>query len=79
MQQTVIQIGNSAGIILPQDLRQETGIKTGDKIMVKRKGSDIILSKVNKNLALGVNAKFAKMVDEFITEHEDALRELAKR
>ena len=78
MEQRVIQIGNSVGVVIPQLLRKETGIKVGDKIVVKKKGANIILSSLKKKTR-GVNAKFMKMVDDFVTEHQDVLKELAKR
>lgn len=79
MQQKIIQIGNSSGITLPQAIKQQVGLKPGDKVEVKAKGSDIVISPVRKIKTGGVDAKFMKMVDEFINEHEDVLHELANR
>jgi len=79
MQQKIIQIGNSAGIVLPKSIREETGLKPGSKVTIEKKGKDIIVSPQAKKLAGGVDAKFMKSVDEFIEEHEDVLKELAKR
>lgn len=82
MEQKVIQIGNSIGAVIPQLLNQDTVVQPGDVLKVERKGDQFILSPVKKkkkNLAYGVNAKFMKMVDEFINEHEDVLKELAHR
>ncbi len=79
MLQKVIQIGNSSGITLPQSIRQEVGLMPGDNIEIRRKGSQIIISPVKKVKTGGVDAKFMKMVDEFINEHEDVLHELSKR
>ncbi len=79
MMQKLIQIGNSVGIIIPQVFRNEAGLKPGDKVEVKLKGNDVVLSRSKRELSGGVNAKFMKIVDEFITEHEDVLNELAKR
>lgn len=82
MQQKVIQIGNSIGAVIPQLLNRDTAIKPGDAIDVQRKGDKFILSPLKKNkrkLAGGVNAKFMKMVDEFVDEHEDVLKKLADR
>lgn len=79
MEQKLIQIGNSAGVIIPQELRREIGVKPGDKVIVQKKGSQIVISSAKKRLAGGVDSKFMKMVDEFIDEHEDVLTELAKR
>ena len=79
MMQKLIQIGNSVGIIIPQVFRNEAGLKPGDKVEVKLKGNDVVLSRSKRELSGGVNAKFMKIVDEFITEHEAVLNELAKR
>lgn len=81
MLQKVIKVGNSIGTIIPQLLNKDLGLKPGDQLQVERKGKQIIFSpikKARKGLAPGVNAKFIKMVDEFMLEHEDALKELAK-
>lgn len=79
MQQKIIQIGNSSGIILPQSIRQHAGLRLGDRVKIDSKGQDIIISSIKKKKVGGVNPKFMKMVDEFINDHEDVLRELAKK
>lgn len=79
MQQKIIQIGNSSGIILPQFIREHIGIKPGDRVEVNAKGNDIVISALKKKKTGGVNIKFMKMLDEFVTEHDDVLRELAKK
>lgn len=79
MEQRVVQIGNSIGVVLPQDIRQTLGLRRGDKVVLNKKGDNVIISRSKKSLAGGVNDKFMKMVDEFIDEHEDVLQELARR
>lgn len=79
MIQKLIQIGNSVGVIIPQVFRNEAGLKPGDEVEVKLKGTDVVFSKSKKKLTGGVNVKFIKIVDEFINEHEDVLKELANR
>jgi len=79
MLQTMIQIGNSVGIILPKDVREEMGFRIGDKIVVEKKNNKIVLSSAKKKLSTGVNAKFMKMVDDFANEHKDVLEELANK
>ena len=78
MEQTVINIGNSAGIIIPQKILKASGIKPGDKVIVEKKDNSISIAPVKK-IAGGVDARFMKVVDEFIEEHEDVLRELSNR
>jgi len=77
MQQSVIQIGNSIGVVIPKDLRN--GLKAGDKVVVDGSKKKITITPVKKKKMGGVDAKFMKMADEFITEHEDVLKELAER
>ncbi len=82
MEQKVIQIGNSIGIVIPQLLNRENGLKPGDPVVINKKGSQYVVSPLKakrKSLAGGVNVRFMKMLDEFIQDHEDVLKELAKR
>lgn len=76
----VIQIGNSGGILIPRETRRELGIRIGEKVFAELKNKRLIIrNPKTKKTVPGVDAKFAKIVDEFMDEHEDVLRELAKR
>lgn len=78
MEQTIVQIGNSIGVIIPKNLRN--GLKAGDKVVVGGEKNKITVSPVAKKQKTGgVDAKFMKMVDEFMTEHKDVLAELANK
>ena len=77
IQQTVIQIGNSLGVVLPKPIRGM--LKAGDKVVVTGKPDKISIAPLKIKQAGGVDAKFMQMVDEFITEHEDVLKALANR
>jgi putative addiction module antidote len=78
MEQTVIKVGNSIGVIIPKNLRN--GLKAGDKVVIGGEKDKITVSPVAKKQTTGgVNAKFMKMVDEFMTEHKDVLQELANK
>lgn len=79
MLQKIRQVGNSAGILIPQEILRELNFRVGDQINVDKKGDKIVIVSPKKKLAKGVDAKFAKMVDEFIEDHKDVLAELAKR
>ncbi|OGH18584.1 MAG: hypothetical protein A2868_02360 [Candidatus Levybacteria bacterium RIFCSPHIGHO2_01_FULL_40_15b] len=78
MEQTVVRIGNSVGIIIPQQIRKSTGINAGDKVLVEEKNKKIGIYPIKKAVG-GVNAKFMKMVNEFMEEHRDVLQALANR
>lgn len=80
MEQKVIKVGNSMGIILPQLVGREIGIKPGDVLDISLSRKKITLSpKVRRVRSGGVNAQFMRMLDEFIQDHDDVLKELAKR
>lgn len=79
MQQRIIQIGNSIGVVIPTELRRQNNINKGTKVSFKQAKDGILIQPVKKQLIGDVDVKFAKMVDEFITEHEDVLKELAQR
>lgn len=81
MTQKFIQIGNSVGIILPQEIRATSDIQVGDTVDIRQKGATILLANIKKGKkpTKTLTPKFAQMVDEFMTEHKDVLQELAKR
>lgn len=75
----VVQIGNSGGILIPRETRRELGIRIGEKVSAQLKGKKLVISNPSaKKRISGVDEKFAKIVDEFMDEHEDVLRKLAK-
>ncbi len=78
MLQKVIQIGNSLGIIIPQALQKNSPLKKGDVIDIEKNDGKYIVT-LKKKITGGVDAKFMKMVDEFMDEHVDVLKELANR
>lgn len=78
MLQKVIQIGNSIGVIIPQVLQKNSPLKKGDVIDIEKNNGKYIVS-LKKKLTGGVDARFMKMVDEFMDEHDDVLKELASR
>ncbi len=79
MTQTIINIGNSQGIILPKEILKSSQLKVGDKVIVEEKENKVTISPVRKLSAKGVDARFMKMVDEFIEDHKDVLEALANR
>jgi putative addiction module antidote len=79
MEQRMVQIGNSAGVIIPAQLRKLFGMKAGSKISVKKAKNGVFVSPLKVANSGGVDAKFMQMVDEFMDEHDKELKELAKR
>jgi antitoxin component of MazEF toxin-antitoxin module len=64
---------------LPQEVKNELGIKLGDSVMVGVQDETMTITPIKKKKDDEVDLKFAKMVDEFINDHEDVLKELANR
>lgn len=64
---------------VPKEIMKELQLQPGIEVQVKSRGDVFVVSPKKKKLAHDVDAKFAKLVEEFIDEHEDVLRELAKR
>ena len=80
MAQTIINIGNSQGVIIPKELLNDNGIKTGDKVTVIGGGNKGIHIYPAKDTEIkSVDARYMKMVDEFIEDHKDVLEALANR
>lgn len=77
--QKIIKIGNSAGITIPREIREEAGFKLGDAVAITYNGENISVSPLIKKAPKGVTPRFAKIVEDFISEHEDVLKELAKK
>lgn len=76
----VVQIGNSGGFLVPKETRREMGVRIGEKVSADLKNGKLIISNSTvKKKVSDVDVKFAKIVDEFMDEHEDVLRKLAKR
>ena len=76
----MVQIGNSAGVVIPKQVRDGAGLVVGSSVQVTRQNGDILLKPVKSKKAVGgVDAKFMRMVDEFIVDHKDVLAKLAKR
>ena len=76
--QKIQKIGNSAGILIPKEWLKELGFKVGEKVRCKIADARIIImqAKSEKEKTVKVNAKFAKMVEEFIDENEELLGRL---
>ncbi len=80
MKRKIVKIGNALGVTLPQEIREDAGLKLGDSVSVGIQNNAVLLSPIRKKKKIGgVDAKFMKLVDDFINEHEDVLEELAKR
>lgn len=75
----VFKNGNSLAVTVPKAYAHQLSIRDGSMIEWKKTNRGLVLSLPKKAKIAGVDQKFAKMVDEFIKDHEDVLQELAHR
>lgn len=75
--QTLYKNGNSIAVTIPRQYLEELNLKEGSEVVVEKQGKELRIASKNKALAPEVDAKFMKMVDEFVTDHEDVLKALA--
>lgn len=77
--QKLYRNGNSVSMTIPKQLLEKYGLKEGSEVIIEEKDTDLIIKSKRSKLAPDIDAKFMKMVEEFADEHDDVLRELAKR
>ncbi len=73
----VFRNGNSLAVTVPKAYAHQLNIRGGSKVEWEETKKGILL--VPQESISKVDSKFAQMVDEFMTEHEDVLTELSKR
>lgn len=81
MQQKIINIGNSAGILIPKYILNQNGLKAGDKIVLEPdlNGGAFVVSKIGKKTISSLTPKFLKTVEKVNKEYGKALAQLATR
>ncbi len=75
----VFKNGNSLAVTIPKTYAHQLSINAGSEVEWEKTSQGLTLIPQKKIRKAGVDPKFVKMVDEFIDEHEDVLRELSKR
>lgn len=80
MQQKIVRIGNSIGVIIPKDIAKKSGIKAGSKVYVDKdpNGSSIIINKDATALSSSITPDFLKIVNNVHKKYGPALRRLAQ-
>lgn len=77
--QTLYKNGNSVAVTIPRQYLEELDLKEGSEVVVEKQGKELRIMSKKHTLAEDIDPKFMQMVDEFITEHEDVLKKLAKK
>jgi putative addiction module antidote len=73
MEGKIRKIGNSLGVILPKQLIKELHLKTGDKVSIERKGSNLELRPVDPEFE-----EWAEAYRQLNIDYKDVLRALAE-
>jgi putative addiction module antidote len=80
MQQKIIQIGNSTGIIFPKEFLDKKGLKSGAQVFIDENTDDdiIVISKTSGAFS-SISPKFMKTLEKVNKNYGTALRDLAQR
>lgn len=73
METKIRKIGNSLGVTLPKQLIDELHLKSGDKVIIEKKGGNLELKPVDSEFK-----EWAEAYRQANTDYKDVLRELAK-
>jgi putative addiction module antidote len=73
MEGKIRKVGNSLGVILPKQIIDELHLKTGDKVDIVRKGSNLELRPIDPEFE-----DWAEAYRTVNTDYKDVLKELAK-
>jgi putative addiction module antidote len=82
MQQKIIQIGNSTGIILPKSLLEELNLEVGSEVIIEPDSTDNslrIVKKGSKSLKSSISPKFLDLLEKVNQNYGNALKELAQK
>jgi putative addiction module antidote len=81
MEQTIIQIGNSYGVIIPKKILAQTGLKSGSKVIIQRdpNGKTILLSQNGKKYNSTITPDFLRSVDNINKKYGPTFKDLANR
>jgi putative addiction module antidote len=80
MLRKIFKTGNSIVVSIPKDILEQLDLSEGEEVSVEldREQHQIVISPVEKPLAVSVNEEFARQVNDFIEEYRPALEALAK-
>ena len=80
MLRKIFKTGNSIVVSIPKDILEQLSLAEGEEVSLElnQEERQIIISPVEKPLAVGVDEEFARQVSDFIEEYRPALEALAK-
>jgi putative addiction module antidote len=76
----IFKTGNSNVVSLPKDILEQLELSEGEDVSVEldREQRQIVISPIEKSLAISINEESARQVNDFIEEYRTALEALAK-
>jgi antitoxin MazE len=80
MRRKIFKTGNSLVVSIPKDLLEPLGITDGSSVSLEldREKRQIVIREASPEPYAGLDAKFARQVDEFIEEYRSSLEALAR-
>jgi putative addiction module antidote len=80
MEQNIIQIGNSSGLIIPKDVLEKLGLSAGSQVEIQEdpKNGAIIITKKGKKYT-SLTPEFFHQLEEINEEYGPALKALAEK
>lgn len=80
MTQTVINIGNSQGIILPKEILNKLNVKKGDVLDIQLEDDRVLVSKKStKKTKASISPELLVWLEGFNKRYKNALTELASK
>jgi len=76
MQQKIIQIGNSTGIIIPKSLLDQVGLQAGNE---DKTDNTLIIAKKGMKAKSSINTHFLNVLEKVNNQYSSALKELAEK
>lgn len=82
MEQNILQIGNSAGVIIPSFFRKQLGLTTGSKVLISvdKTGQALRIKKVlSDKRKSSLTPRFLRIVESVNKQYAKALAVLAEK
>ena len=81
MQQKIIQLGNSTGIIIPKSVLDQIGLETGTEVELQKDitNKSLTIVKAGTHDTSSITNHFLKILEKVNTQYGSALKELAEK
>jgi antitoxin MazE len=77
--QKIIKIGNSAGVTIPYEIREQTGISLGDSVAITYNDESIVISKKESKVGSSISPHFLDVIEKVNKQYKVALKKLANK